>query len=103
MVQHTSEDDSISYDVVEEIARATGGDPVDLAPLYETVDPDALDALCEIGFDGHLTFQHAGCWVIVDGEGEVRASTDREDVESELSEPRLTLTSSDTSSSSSTE
>jgi hypothetical protein len=37
--------DSASRRVVREVAEATGSDPTDLPPLYEVVDPDALDGL----------------------------------------------------------
>lgn len=37
--------DSASRRVVREVAEATDSDPSDLPPLYEVVDPDALDGL----------------------------------------------------------
>lgn len=37
--------DSVSLDVVRAVAAKTGTDPAALPPLYEWIDPDALDAL----------------------------------------------------------
>ncbi len=42
-------DRSPSEVIIEALAEAAGSDPVELPPLYEFVDPDALDAL----FDRH--------------------------------------------------
>ncbi|MFC7135555.1 HalOD1 output domain-containing protein [Halobaculum litoreum] len=39
------EPEPVSVRVVECVAEATGLDATDLDPLYEVVDPDALDAL----------------------------------------------------------
>lgn len=37
--------DSLSLSVIEAIADATDTDPVELEPLYNVVDPEALDQL----------------------------------------------------------
>jgi hypothetical protein len=62
--------------VVEEVAAATGVDPVDLdEPLSDVVDPDALDALFsgrhpEDGTaGGYTSFVYHGCRVTVDADG----------------------------------
>lgn len=75
------EGERVSHSVVERIAAIRGIDQAELAPLYDTIDPDALDALYEKDFDGSIAFRHAGCRVIVDGDGRVRVSEDP-DVES---------------------
>lgn len=72
-------DERASEVVVTAVARATGkatttvgtGDP--LAPLYETLDPEALDALVESGDgpDTRVTFGYGGCDVTVDATGVV--------------------------------
>ncbi|ADD06091.1 uncharacterized protein Nmag_2531 [Natrialba magadii ATCC 43099] len=41
----TQADDSVSTVVVEAVAEAVGVDATALPPLYERVDPDALDAV----------------------------------------------------------
>lgn len=62
-------DQSTSYTVVESIANLTDRDPDDLEPLWESVDPEALDS-----FVGHasesstpyrLAFQYQGYTVEV--------------------------------------
>lgn len=66
----------ISNTVVTAVARAKGVDVLDLDPLYDAVDPDALNRLFDA--DGpdrsnalELSFSMAGCDVLVRGEGEV--------------------------------
>jgi hypothetical protein len=67
--------------VVESVAAAVGRDPVAIGPLYESVDPDALDALV-LSDAGAVTISVtlAGCQVTVRGSGEVVVHTaDRDD------------------------
>lgn len=55
----STEDDSLSGKVLEAVAAREGVDPIDLPePLYEAIDPDALDELfrdadpdCSVEFD----------------------------------------------------
>ena len=63
--------------VVETVADALEADPTELRPLYEAVEPDALDTLFESsgGFtSGRVTFTFEGCTVTVDADGWVAAS-----------------------------
>lgn len=61
--------------IIEAIAEASDADPTQLAPLYESIDPDALDDL----FDRHsdasvptrVTFRHEGFEVMVEHDGRV--------------------------------
>lgn len=62
---------SVPAGVVETVAAATDRDPVDLPPLYESVDPDALDACVASMASGTVTFSYAGYAVTVDDEGSV--------------------------------
>lgn len=65
----------LSQAVVEAVARAEDVDPLDLdVPLYEAVDPDALDALFqsgETGVEGHVRFRYYGYEVAVGAGGHV--------------------------------
>lgn len=60
-----------SVAVVEAVATATGYGPYDVPPLYEVIDPDALDDLFSPKRDGtprragRVTFRLAGCNVTV--------------------------------------
>lgn len=71
------DDVSPSEKVVKAVAAKTGTDPLELPPLYETIDPDALDALVESSGERslQLEFQFAGRHVVVDGTGGVGVST----------------------------
>lgn len=44
-LNHVDETREPSRAVVEVVADAEGVDPLELPPLYEAIDPDALDAL----------------------------------------------------------
>lgn len=64
--------ESLSQVVVEAVASAEGVDPLDLeVPLYEAVDPDALDALFQSGttVEGRVEFEYYGYEVAVTGDG----------------------------------
>lgn len=71
--------DPVSMRVVEAVARSRGTHFTELPSLYETVDPDALDALFSKRSDGlppgengvEVSFTYAGCEVIVGSNGEV--------------------------------
>lgn len=64
-------DKSPSDAVVRAVAEFTHTPPLDLDPLYDTVDPDHLDALFEgtsddtVRTDRTFTFTFAGCVVSV--------------------------------------
>lgn len=68
--------EEISTAVVSAVADAKGVDPLELDPLYDVVDADALDAIFgptegEAARAATLTFRMAGCRVVVRGTGEV--------------------------------
>lgn len=65
-----------SRSVVEAVAEATGRDATSLQPLYDVVDPDALDELLDpAGYRsndlqwGRVTFRYEGCHVAVHADG----------------------------------
>lgn len=70
------ETQSISRQVLEVVAAEAGTTPLALeTPLYEVVDPDALDAL--YGANGAaptIEFTYLGYSVSIDGEGDVSVS-----------------------------
>lgn len=73
-------DGKISERVVTAVADALDVDSLELPPLYDVIDPDALDQLFEHGFSagksgpGRVSFTMAGCEVVVHGDGEVDAT-----------------------------
>jgi len=64
---------SLTERIVEASADVAGSDSLDLPPLYDAVDPDALEALYDRdGTDGpEVKFTYAGCGVTVHGDGSV--------------------------------
>ncbi|WP_162991396.1 HalOD1 output domain-containing protein [Halostella salina] len=54
--------ESASAAVVDAVAEAAGVEPTDLRPLFEFVDPDALDSLAA---DATVRFRYAGYSVTV--------------------------------------
>ena len=64
------EDDTpLSICVVEAVVEALETDPKELQPLYEAIDPDALDQLFESPHQlqrGCIMFRYEGCNVTVD-------------------------------------
>lgn len=81
---HTSKiaddsDKSPSICVVETVSEATGTDLMDLQPLYDAIDPDALDKL--IGSpdqftEGCIQFRYEGCTITVDAGGWIAVSSE---------------------------
>lgn len=69
-----------SMAIVAAVADARGVDPLQLEPLANAIDPEALDRLFADTYGGQsrttgrLTFEVAGCEVIVTDAGEVSAT-----------------------------
>lgn len=76
----TLEDLAPSQAVVERIAAREGVDPTELTPLFEAIDPDALDRL--VGMAGYsdsplqIEFPYHGYNVTVTGDGVVHIDED---------------------------
>lgn len=60
-----------SMAVIELVADATGVDPIELDPLYNAIEPEAIDSLCASsrGFRS-LSFEYAGHTVSIEQSGE---------------------------------
>jgi hypothetical protein len=74
--ERVADNESATEAVVLAVAEATGVDPLDLDPLYDCVDPDALDALFDSGdglddLTGSFEFTYAGCDVTVNADQRV--------------------------------
>jgi hypothetical protein len=68
--------DHVSDQVVQMVATHTDTVPVDLPPLFEVIDPDALDTLFDPAQAGvplgtEVTFNYVGHKVTVADDGEV--------------------------------
>ena len=66
---------SPSEAIVERVAKADGVDPTDLRPLYEVIDPDALDMFVSTAgsrnTDAQVQFEYQGYHVTVTADGVV--------------------------------
>ncbi|WP_440765270.1 HalOD1 output domain-containing protein [Natronorubrum sp. DTA7] len=63
-------DQTASLAVIEAIAAVSGTDPVELPPLYDVINPDALNALFEpherrTGSGLHVEFSYNGFDIVV--------------------------------------
>lgn len=58
-------DDPPSRAVVQAVASIEGIETLELPPLYESIDPDALDALFRGDADGRITFTYNGYTITV--------------------------------------
>ena len=62
--------ESVTASVVEKIANAEGVGEYDIAPLFESVDPDALETIFDDAESAeHVTveFEHCGYQITIDG------------------------------------
>ncbi|RKD97419.1 HalOD1 output domain-containing protein [Halopiger aswanensis] len=68
----SADESALSLRIVGAVADLMDIDPVDCPPLFEVVDPSALDRLFE-GKEGHgsLVLEYAGYVVTVDNEANV--------------------------------
>ncbi len=63
--------DTLGMTIVEAVADATGVDPLDLEPLYNVIDQEALVSLFQAGATGEVRFSYHGCAVTVTADGAV--------------------------------
>lgn len=69
--------DTVGETIVRTVAAVTGADPMAMPPLYDVVDPDALDRLFSPpessirAGTGRVEFAYAGCAVTVHGDGQL--------------------------------
>jgi hypothetical protein len=75
-VTNVCQSGDVSETVVTTVAQATGADPLEMVPLYNVIDPDALNAIFDPAGTAQppsvkVSFRMAGCDVVVDADGEV--------------------------------
>lgn len=75
-----SMDDTMSDRVITAVANTKGMNPMNLDPLYEVIEPDALNALYkrdELGrarSPERVEFTYCGCEVVIAGKNSVSVS-----------------------------
>lgn len=62
---------SVCTTVIETVAEAAGVSELELEPLYDAIDPDALEALFRPGAVGRVEFTYHGHAVTVHSDGRV--------------------------------
>jgi hypothetical protein len=67
--------EDVATAVIEAVATEKGTDELDLEPLGDVVDPDALGQVFagRTGVRGHISFEYENCLVQVDSDGRVTA------------------------------
>lgn len=72
----SSADRSLGWAIVSLASVATEEDPIEMEPLYDAIDPDALESLfrAKEPLPGQVDFEYHGCRVTATSDGEVRVS-----------------------------
>ncbi|WP_266081945.1 HalOD1 output domain-containing protein [Haladaptatus caseinilyticus] len=74
---------SLANQILNAITEVDDRSVDDFEPLYEVIDPDALDALFAPQVDGssravgNISFQYAGYWVTVSSDGAVEIDPEK--------------------------
>ena len=63
---------SVSERVVQAVANNSDTEALDLPPLFDSIDPDALDDVIRSMSDGRVSFTYAGHRINVNSRGEIR-------------------------------
>lgn len=65
--------DSLVVELVTLVSELKGVEAMELPPLADTIDPDAVERTLESDKNGSATvnFEYAGCDILVTGNGEV--------------------------------
>lgn len=65
--------DSLVVEVVSLVSEAKGIEPLELPPLAETIDPEAIERILESDVNESATvrFEYAGCEIGVTANGEI--------------------------------
>lgn len=60
------EDESVSMAAIRAVSSLQECEPWELIPLYETIDPEMLDDLCESQQNGTVKFVYSGFHITVE-------------------------------------
>lgn len=70
--------ESVSERVIGTVATEVGVPPTELTPLYDRIDPDALDSLSNCESVERVEFTYHGRRVVVHGDGRIAVEGDRD-------------------------
>ena len=64
---------SFVVELVTFVAETTDQDPMEMPPLSDAIDPEAVHQVLEAGDDGStkVSFHYAGCEIVATGAGEM--------------------------------
>lgn len=65
---------SVTHAIVQAVVEETGQDTMEITPLGESIDPDAIESLFDASAGAAprtVTLEYGGCRVIVDGDAVV--------------------------------
>lgn len=80
MLERGTQEGSVSDRVISAVAATKGMDSMDLDPLYNVIDPDALDTLYDRSGFGRapsperIEFTYSGCRVVITGNASITVS-----------------------------
>ena len=79
-IERFAQEGELIETVIRTVADAVDSDPLELSPLYEVIDPDALGLLFRPQSNGHgsVSFSWEGCSVTVESDGHVVVTTANE-------------------------
>lgn len=68
-----SDSTSVTQEIIKAVSRELDVDPLDLPPIYQAIDPDALERVLDSNETTTLQvrFHYEGCEIIVTGQGAV--------------------------------
>lgn len=73
----TEDEEPLSVRLVERVANHAGVDVQALPPLYDVIDPDALDSLVHADlWNGQVMFTYFGYAVTIRSDGEIEFESD---------------------------
>lgn len=75
-VDDVVDNETVANDIITAIADAMQTDALDLPPLYDTIDTEAVAELVQGDGVSEVAFSYHGHVVAIDGDGQVRVSED---------------------------
>ncbi|NGM68560.1 hypothetical protein G6M89_05960 [Natronolimnobius sp. AArcel1] len=82
VVDHVQADESLSHAILRVVADAREESVLELSdPLFDAIDPDALETIFQEHSNGYIEFSYLDCTVRVTATGKIRATQEPADGE----------------------